>query len=180
MIGDKKLEPCVHQKQNAYKIAVENIIFNVKWILPLFYLGLVAMMVMYGFAYAKELVHTIQHINEYDTDQLKIIVLDFVDIVMVANLVKMIIAGSYHSFISKEHGRTNEASSSGMLKIKISTSIIIVCSIHMLKSFVTDSTPVETVYRELAIYGMFMLSAVVLGVLEFLHIKGEHLEVAKH
>jgi len=47
-----------------------------------------------------------------------------VDIVMIANLVKMIITGSYHSFIDKTHNEEIEKVSSGMLKVKMSTSIL--------------------------------------------------------
>jgi uncharacterized membrane protein YqhA len=43
---------------------------------------------------------------------------------MIANLVKMIITGSYHSFVDKEHGFKGENANSGMLKVKISTSLI--------------------------------------------------------
>jgi uncharacterized membrane protein YqhA len=43
------------------------------------------------------------------------ITLEAVDTVMIATLVKMIITGSYHSFVDKNHGQPNESSSSGML-----------------------------------------------------------------
>lgn len=37
--------------------AVEKLIFNVKWILPLFYMGLIGVLFMYGFAYVKMVAH---------------------------------------------------------------------------------------------------------------------------
>jgi uncharacterized membrane protein YqhA len=39
------------------------------------------------------------------------ITLEAVDTVMIATLVKMIITGSYHSFVDKNHGQPNESSS---------------------------------------------------------------------
>ena len=57
------------------------------------------------------------------------VTLEDVDIVMIANLVKMIITGSYNSFVSKKHDDENEKVSSGMLKVKMSTSIMGVSAI---------------------------------------------------
>lgn len=162
-------------KSNFAVKTVENLIFNVRWILPLFYLGLVGVMVMYGFTYLQELITLFHEFTHLSTDQMKLAALDTVDIVMIANLIKMIITGSYNSFISKSHGYVNENISSGMLKIKISTSVIVVCSIHLLKAFVQP--PVwDVLTKELVIYGAFIVSALALGVLEYLHVKSEVLE----
>jgi uncharacterized protein (TIGR00645 family) len=158
---------------------VETILFNVRWILTLFYMGLVAVMFLYGYSYAVEIYHLCKEgfLGEgpLKLDEMKLIALDMVDIVMVANLIKMIMTGSYHSFISKKHGYANEAISSGALKIKISTSIIVVASIHLLKQFVTHTTW-DVLLPELATFAAFMLSALCLGLLELWHIKGEVLE----
>jgi uncharacterized protein (TIGR00645 family) len=158
------------------KKLIEHVIFNVKWLLPIFYFGLIIVMFMYGFAYFKEVIHLISRTTEVGTDEMKIMVLDMVDIVMVANLVKMIITGSYNSFVSKSHGRANENISSGTLKIKISTSIITVASVHLLKTFVTGNIPADIVKLDLEIFGMFLACAVALGVLEYLHVCTEVVE----
>jgi uncharacterized protein (TIGR00645 family) len=155
---------------------LENVIFNVKWILPIFYFGLVVVLFLYGFAYLKEIVHLISRTNEVSTDEMKIMVLDMIDIVMVANLVKMIITGSYNSFITKSHGVANENISSGMLKVKISSSVITVASIHLLKIFMTNTENAATISTSLEIFAMFLLCSLVLGSLEYLHVKAEVLE----
>jgi uncharacterized protein (TIGR00645 family) len=158
---------------------VETILFNVRWILTLFYMGLVAVMLLYGYSYAAEIYHLCQEgfllKGPLKLDEMELIALDMVDIVMVANLIKMTMTGSYHSFISKKHGYANEAISSGGLKIKISTSILVVASIHLLKQFVTHTTW-DALLPELATFAAFMLSALCLGKLEYWHIKGEVLE----
>jgi uncharacterized protein (TIGR00645 family) len=153
--------------------AVESVLFNVKWILPLFYLGLAFVLALYGLAYLKEILKLAAHGTSLSTEDMKIVVLDFVDVVMVANLVKMIIGGSYNSFVSKLHGRPNENVSSGTLKIKISTSIVIVCSIHLLRMFVADHQTAAEVSIKLQIFYAFLAATLVLGVLEYLHILGE-------
>jgi uncharacterized protein (TIGR00645 family) len=142
-------------------------------------MGLVVVMFLYGYSYLEEIIHLVKEGFMTSTpirlDEMKLIALDMVDVVMIANLVKMIVAGSYHSFISKKHGYANEAISSGALKIKISTSIVVVASIHLLKQFVTHTTW-DVLSSELAIFAAFLLSALCLGVLEYLHVKGESIE----
>ena len=154
----------------------ERFIFNVKWILPLFYMGLVGVLLLYGYSFAKEIIHIFFEASNKNMDDMKVIVLDIIDVTMIANLIKMIITGSYNSFISKDHGYPNENISSGMLKIKISTSIIVVSSIHLLKSFISPNVDWDVIFKQLDIYGAFLVSALVLGVLEFIHVKSEVLE----
>jgi uncharacterized protein (TIGR00645 family) len=157
-------------------VIVEAVVFNVKWILPLFYLGLVVVLVLYGIAYLKGIISIVAEAMTLSTENMKIVVLDFVDVVMIANLVKMIIAGSYNSFVSKDHGRLNENISSGTLKIKISTSIIVVCSVNLLRSFVADRIRLDDIQSKLWIFAAFLATTLVLGVLEYMHVKSEALE----
>lgn len=159
---------------------IQNIIFNVRWLLILFYLGLIVILCLYAFAYGKQILEVISLTAKSSTDQLKLLVLDTIDIVMIANLVKMIIAGSYNSFVTKKHGYTNENISSGMLKIKISTSIIVVASIHLLKTFIGDAVDWNILIKDIVVYTLFILSALALGWLEYLHIKGEKIEHDLH
>jgi uncharacterized protein (TIGR00645 family) len=161
--------------KNFALVLLEGVIFNIKWVLPLFYLGLTIILMCYAVTFAKEIGEVIMHFASKSTDDMKLIVLDFIDIVMVANLVKMIIAGSYHSFISKDHGRKDETISSGTLKIKIATSIVIVGSIHLLRMLVSP-IPVlpDEVYKVAVIYSLFLITAVVLSGTEYVHHLAEH------
>lgn len=167
-------------KKLKWKKFIENIIFNVKWLLILFYSGLMIILVLYAYAYAEQIFEVLKSVSRSSTDQLKLLVLDTIDIVMIANLVKMIITGSYNSFISKDHGHDNENISSGMLKIKISTSVLVVASIHLLKTFISETVVWNILIRDLMIYAAFIVSALALGILEYLHIKGEKIEHGFH
>jgi uncharacterized protein (TIGR00645 family) len=168
-----KSDPKINSR---WVIWVENVIFNVKWILVLFYLGLVVVMLLYAYAFVRSILLLAPQAPGFSTDQMKIVVLDFVDIVMVANLVKMIIAGSYNSFVSKAHGRPNENISSGTLKIKISTSIIVVCSIDLLRNLIIPNVDWDHMRIKLSIFSLFLVTTLVLGILEYLHIKGQAIE----
>lgn len=166
--------------KSIWKQRIENVLFNTKWLLVLFYFALVAVLVMYGVAFTRELWMIMSHAWTTTMDEIKIIVLDTVDIVMIANLVKMIITGSYNSFVSKDHGHANENISSGTLKVKISTSIQIVASIHLLKAFVNEGATMELVEKQLMIFGALMLSALVLQAIDYIHVKTEVLEHENH
>ena len=163
-----------HSKSNMAKNIIENILFNVKWILPLFYLGLVIVLALYGYAYGIHVFSLFSH--SIGIEEMKIIVLDLIDIVMIANLVKMIITGSYHSFIAKDHGKEDGNTSSGILKIKIASSIIVVGMIYLLRIFVSDPSlmvPWDVLAKQLAIFGTFIIATLSLGKLEDMHAKME-------
>lgn len=157
--------------------SIENVIFNIRWVLPFFYFGLIVVFALYGVSYVIEICHLIyEFVTDHPSlDIMELIMLNMIDVVMVANLVKMIIAGSYNSFISKKHGYENERISSGGLKIKIASSIIVVALIHLLKEFVTQISWDE-LKHQLVIFAALLLSSVVLSLLEYLHIVGEKIE----
>ena len=108
------------------------------------------------------------------TNEILLQTLEDVDIVMIANLVKMIITGSYNSFVSKEHSESTEKVSSGLLKVKMSTSIMGVSAIHLLKSFIEAPTlDWDTIWKQIAIHSIFIVGAIVLAVIDYLHTKSE-------
>ncbi len=149
------------------KEMIEKIIFNSKWLLIPFYLKLFWTLgrLMYNFFFQGGL-----------SNEDLMATLEDVDIVMIANLVKMIITGSYTSFVDKEHGVEGEKVSSGMLKVKMATSIMGVSAIHLLKTFIDAASPaltMEILYKQLLIHGIFIVGAVALAYIDFLHCKTE-------
>lgn len=155
---------------------IENIIFNVRWLLIPFYFGLIIALGAYVVSYFWEIYELISKPIPH-TETMMFTLLAFVDVVMVANLVKMIISGSYNSFVSKNHGFKNENISSGMLKVKMSTSIIGVSSIHLLQSFVNvNNVSWDNINKQLLIHGAFIIGAIAMIVIEYLHAKAEQIE----
>lgn len=165
-----------HSRGNTVKTLIEEVIFNARWLLIPFYIGLISVLCLYEFAFAKQILHMFS-MNSITTESMMLVVLEAVDVVMIANLVKMIISGSYNSFVSKTHGYQNENASSGMLKVKMSMSIIGVSSIHLLQSFVDAShISMEIITKQLAIHGMFIIGTVGIAIVEYLHVKGDAIE----
>jgi len=160
----------------------EKIIFGSKWLLVPFYLVLVVALFVYMGIDIRELYHlasTAWYLNEEGG---MMMLLKLVDMVMVANLVKMIITGSYSTFVRKheEEGKT----SSGVLKVKMATSLIGVSAINLLQTFINASTiTTETLNKQIFIHVMFLVGALVLAVIEYLHVKAEavhHEDEDKH
>lgn len=148
-----------------FKKIIERIIFSSKWLLIPFYLKLFWTLIKLGWHFFHD-----GSLNNNDLMS----TLEDVDIVMIANLVKMIITGSYNSFVDKYHGVEGEQVSSGALKVKMATSIMGVSSIHLLQSFINaDNLTLDVIYKQLIIHGIFILGALFLAVIDYLHSKTE-------
>lgn len=162
---------------NKTKKNIEGIIFSSRWLLIPFYLGLFITMLIYMYVYVNEICHLIMEARTLTKDVVLLTTLELVDIVMIANLVKMIITGSYNSFVDKSHGVQGENISSGMLKVKMSTSLIGVSSIHLLQTFI-NAAHVESgeLNKQLIIHAMFLFGALILAIIDYLH----HLTENKH
>jgi uncharacterized protein (TIGR00645 family) len=157
------------------KKLVENIIFSSRWLLIPFYLGLFVAMIVYTYVYIQDIWHLIHEAKTITKDAVLLATLELVDIVMIANLVKMIVTGSYTSFVDKNHDFKGEKVSSGMLKVKMSTSLIGVSSIHLLQSFInTQHSSWEDLQKQLVIHVTFLVGALILAVIDYLHEKSEH------
>ena len=151
-----------------YKSLVEKIIFNVKWLLIPAYLNLAGflLVLLYNFI-------IFQHV----TNETIMKCLEAVDVVMIANLLVMIITGSYTSFISKIHNGETEKTSSGLLKVKMSTSILGVTTVHLLKTFIECSSAEapnwDLIYKQSFIHGILIVGSLVLAYIDYLHCKSE-------
>jgi uncharacterized protein (TIGR00645 family) len=147
------------------KNVIKDIIFYSKWLVIPFLIKLF-------FTLGVLLYHFVidNHISNEDLMS----TLEAVDTVMIATLVKMIITGSYHSFVDKNHGEPGENSSSGLLKVKLASSIMGVTSIHLLQSFISvDHLTWDTINKQLIIHGVFMVGTLVLAIVDYLHCKSE-------
>jgi len=147
------------------KKIIEYVISSSRWLLIPFYLKLFWTLVTLMYAFFTKGILTSEQVMT---------VLEDVDIVMIANLVKMIITGSYNSFVDKSHGMEGEHTSSGLLKVKMSTSILGVSAINLLRTFINaDNVPIETIHKQLLIHGIFIVGSLALALIDYLHCKTE-------
>lgn len=160
------------------KKIIEKIIFNSKWLLLPFYLTLILALVVYTYFDLKEFIEYMIGFKSLNKETAMLTFVELIDMTMIANLGKMIITGSYNSFISKAHGYTGENVSSGMLKVKMATSLVGVTSIGILqKSIHIESVSWDLLYKLVFVHVVFLGSAIVLEVVDYMHLKSEPHEV---
>lgn len=159
------------------KKIVEKSLFGSKWLLVPFYFGLIIAQLVYLYWFTGDVWHMLSHAQTMSNEEGMLIILELVDIVMIANLIKMIISGSYTSFITKDHSETAEKSSSGLLKVKMASSLVGVSSIHLLQSFInSEKLDWDTITKQIWIHLMFLVGALVLMIIEYIHVKSEKIE----
>src|SRR5574340_1290844 len=156
------------------KNPLENFIFWSRWLQAPLYLGLIVAQGVYVYLFMVELWHLVSaafgsgHISETET---MLVVLGLIDVVMIANLLIMVIIGGYETFVSRLdlEGHPDQPEwlshvNAGVLKIKLSTAIIGISSIHLLKTFINAAAYSEkTLIAQTGIHFVFLLSAIAIG-----------------
>ncbi|MCD6025518.1 MAG: hypothetical protein K0R08_37 [Solimicrobium sp.] len=149
---------------------LEMLIFWSRWIQAPLYLGLIIAQLVYVYLFLTELAHLVEKafgIEQINETQVMLMVLGLIDVVMIANLLIMVIIGGYETFVSRLRleGHPDQPEwlshvNAGVLKIKLSTAIIGISSIHLLKTFINASNTSEhTIKWQVIIHIVFLLSA---------------------
>ena len=170
-----------------------SLIFASRWLqLPL-YLGLIAAQAVYVFHFWVELVHLLEAVFGstdalqalvssigYKTDVqltqlnetvIMLVVLGLIDVVMISNLLIMVIVGGYETFVSRMNLESHPDQpewlshvNASVLKVKLSTAIIGISSIHLLKTFINAANYDEKVLMwQSIIHITFLLSALAIA-----------------
>lgn len=153
---------------------VESLIYNSRWVLVPVFLALAVSLV--GFA-----VHFVYVVGvftfelfSYQKNDLLLMLLTLVDKVLVAGLIVMVLIGGYENFVGKisVSPKRNKLSwlgkvGSGSLKVKLSTSIVSISSIHLLKIFldVNAHTTAELAWTT-GIHVVMVITAILLVVMD--------------
>ena len=156
----------------SLELLVERIILSSRWILVVFYLGLVAALAVYAVSFLYKFVKVAKNVFVYDDAQMILAMLGLIDAALVASLILMVMIAGYENFVSRFDEAEKDVSflgklDSGSLKIKVASSIVAISSIHLLQVFLnvqqyTDGRLMWLTLMHLA----FVVSAVLLGFLE--------------
>ncbi|SRR5579872_503923 len=141
----------------------EKFIYSIRILLIPFYLGLTICLVAYLYAMGREIGDLVTYVFSHPDaakmgEEFVIRILSMVDITMIANLVVIILVGSYSIFIRKigeNHKKMPqwlEHLSSGSLKVKTTMSIVSVLMINLLKVSVQATDTWEAVAIKIAIF----------------------------
>ena len=170
-----------------------NLIFASRWLqLPL-YLGLIVAQAVYVVHFLVELTHLVEAafgnqtalqalissigykpeapITSLNETVIMLVVLALIDVVMISNLLIMVIVGGYETFVSRLdlEGHRDQPEwlshvNASVLKVKLSTAIIGISSIHLLKTFINAANYSEQVLLwQTVIHIAFLLSAMAIA-----------------
>ncbi|THK37954.1 TIGR00645 family protein [Ensifer sp. MPMI2T] len=156
----------------SLELIVERIILSSRWLLVLFYLGLVAALALYGVSFIYKFLNVAGLVFVYDDAQMILAMLGLIDAALVASLIVMVMISGYENFVSRFDEGEGEVSflgklDSGSLKIKVASSIVAISSIHLLQIFLNaQQFTSEKLMWATIMHLAFVVSAVLLGSLE--------------
>lgn len=155
------------------ELAIENIILASRWLLVVFYLGLMVALAFYGVAFIIKLLSFIGNIAALDDQSAVMRVLGLIDAALVASLVVMVIIAGYENFVSRFDRQAGEDVAwlgkidFASLKLKVAATIVLISSIHLLQIFL-NATEYDN-YKLLwytVIHLAFVVSALLLAVID--------------
>ena len=177
---------------NTLEPAIEKIIFWSRWLQAPLYLGLIVALGVYAVHFFGELFHLVMGAGVQSENDVMLLVLGLIDVVMIANLLIMVTIGGYETFVSRlnldDHPDQPEWLShvnAGVLKIKLSTAIISISSIHLLKTFINASNketalPPENWQAQVFIHLPFIVSALAMAYTDKLMYQAAQLSKSSH
>ena len=147
------------------------ILFASRWVLGVMYLGLVVAQAIYAYYFIGEVGHLVLAAPKLEEAELLLGVLGLIDIVMVGNLILMVTLGGYNTFVSNLHIEDHpdrpewlQHINASALKVKLTTALIGVSSIHLLKTFMNaQNISNDVVVRQICIHVAFILASFVLA-----------------
>lgn len=156
----------------SLEILVERIILSSRWLLVVFYLGLVAALGVYAVAFAFKFLKVAGNVFTLNEAEMILAMLGLIDAALVASLIVMVMISGYENFVSRFDDTEADVSflgklDSGSLKIKVASSIVAISSIHLLQVFLNANQFTDSKIMWLtAMHLAFVVSAVLLGYLE--------------
>lgn len=132
---------------------LEVLIFNSRWLLAPFYLGLMICMLILLVKFFQEFIHIVPHTLDSSESDIVLAILTLVDMSLVANLLLIIVFSGYENFVSKidtaghvdRPGWMGKVDFSG-LKMKVIASIVAISAIELLKAFVNIGAQLDAAF----------------------------------
>lgn len=126
--------------RHEQRLAVfEGVLLFSRWLqLPLL-IGLVVALIVLEIKFAEHLLDSLTELGAVTREQAILVTLDLIDMVLIANLAVMIVISGYETFISRLHVDDESSvptwmrrSTTGKLKLRIATTILLISTIHLL------------------------------------------------
>jgi uncharacterized protein (TIGR00645 family) len=134
-------------RRNGLEILIERVLFNSRWLLAPFYIGLVLSLVMLLVAFVGDLAHVVPNLLSTRPEEIILAVLTLIDLSLAGNLVVIVMFSGYENFVSKiDTGTEDRPSWMGTLdfsglKMKLIGSIVAISAISLLRAFMKLTEP---------------------------------------
>ncbi|MFZ4408848.1 MAG: TIGR00645 family protein [Paracraurococcus sp.] len=157
------------------------VILASRYLLAFFFIGLVASLGLYAIRFATKLWKLALGVTEMAEDDFLIAVLHLVDAALIASLVVIVALASFDSLVARLQREDEEddlrwvsRTDHSNLKIKVATAIVAISSIHLLQVFLkVESYSETTVHWQVVIHAVFVISAVLLGLQDWIGRQGK-------
>lgn len=153
---------------------LEKLIFNSRWLLAPFYLGLVFALGLLLIMFSKEFLHFASVAVHGESSDVIIGILSLIDVVMVANLLIIIVFAGYENFVSQIETGDHEDRPSWMghvgfseLKMKLIGSIVAISGIELLRAFMhVQELSNEQLSWKVGLHFTFLFSGVMFALMD--------------
>lgn len=163
------------------ELLLEAILFQSRWLLAPFYLGLVVSLVLLFIHFVARLYGFVVRIHVADEADVILGVLGLIDLAFTGNLILITVLSGYENFVSRietsDHDRPDWMTKVdfGGLKQKLMTSIVAISAIQVLKAFMNvehyDSTKLAWL---VGIHVVFLLSLLIVVISDRISERSEH------
>jgi len=168
------------------ELIIETVIFQTRWILAPFYLGLAFCLLLLLYHFGVQIFEFVVKIPRASETDVILGILTLIDVVFTANLVLIVVLSGYENFVSRieadDHDRPDWMTKVdfGGLKHKLMTSIVAISAIQLLRAFMNIEQYDNTKLALLAgIHVVFLLSMLVVALADRLSEDGEAPEHAR-
>ena len=145
-----------------------------RYVLMVFFFGLAAGLALYAVRFVTKLWELATAVLTSPEEDVLIAVLHLVDSALIASLVMIVVLSSYDTLVDRLAGEAEREDMRWVgrtdysnLKIKVATAMVAISSIHLLQVFLkVENYSHEGVMWRVAIHGLFLAGALLLGVLD--------------
>ena len=135
-------QPAPHRRPNAVERGLESLLFNSRWLMAPFYLGLVVSLAVLLFKFALLLWEFILHAPLAKESDIILGVLSLIDVSLTGNLILIVVFSGYENFVSRIDPGGHPDWPEWMTKVdfaglkqKLLASIVAISAIQVLKAF---------------------------------------------
>ena len=153
---------------------IERIVFYSRWLLAPMFVGLALGLVFLLVSFISELVHFVSTDGMFHSKQTVLLILELIDLTLIASLVAMVTIAGYENFVSKIDFKSDLERPDWMgkvdfagLKLKLISALVAISSIELLKVFLNSSSyDKDEILWRVIIHSVFVASGFIFALTE--------------